>query len=548
MRRFLKRMMLTAAAVMAAAVVYAAVTLPPRALTPAAAPDDRLVWGAYHVHSSASDGSGSFDDIAAAAARAGLQFVIFTDHSDATAFESPAYRAGVLCVHATEINTESGHVVALGLDRASPYPLAGEARDVVEDIHRMGGGAIAAHPESPRPNLRWRGQAAAVDGFEWFNADSEWRTRGAWEIAGTGLRSLLRAPESLAALFRTPPSFSRWDRGTGPSPMFSIAALDAHARAGADSDGAAPGASVRLPSYLSMFRTVAQAVRLDRPLTGDAATDSRLLLNSIRDRRSYAIVRGFANVRAPLRFEAANGRASGEVPGVENVELRLLRNGQQVATGAGRLDSADAAEPGDYRLEARIAGRTFPWIVSDVIRIAAAPASSKSAAGGPSPETKVSAMGGAWQIEKHATSTATLEAIAGGVALRYRLGDGSPAGQYVALSAAAGTDPIAAIRFTGSSRQPMRISVQVRVAGGADGQRWRRSVYLDATPREIIVDLSDMQPVDRRTALRPIVARVQSVLIVIDTLNAKPGSAGEVNIRDARFVHGGASQDATSAR
>ena len=55
------------------------------ALAPAAAastpaphwrPDGLTIRGAYHVHSVASDGTGTLDDIAAAAARAGLQFVI----------------------------------------------------------------------------------------------------------------------------------------------------------------------------------------------------------------------------------------------------------------------------------------------------------------------------------------------------------------------------------------------------------------------------------------------------------------------------------------
>src|SRR5690349_7193047 len=137
MRRILKRLTLTAAAVLAAAVVFALLTLPPRARSIAAAPNDgRLVWGAYHVHSSASDGSASVDEIAAAAASAGLHFVVFTDHGDATALEAPQYRHGVLCIQAPEINSDAGHVVAIGLASASAYPLAGEARDVIEDVHR----------------------------------------------------------------------------------------------------------------------------------------------------------------------------------------------------------------------------------------------------------------------------------------------------------------------------------------------------------------------------------------------------------------------------
>jgi hypothetical protein len=94
----------------------------------------------------------------------------------------------------------------------------------------------------------------------------------------------------------------------------------------------------------------------------------------------------------------------------------------------------------------------------------------------------------------------------------------------------------------------MRLSVQVRVPGGADGQRWQRSVYVDSTPREVVVDLADMQPVDRRTALRPVSARVQSILLVVDTVNTRPGTSGEITILNAKVVRGKGDSSATSSR
>ena len=72
--------------------------LPPGALatdrlTPA--PAGAVVRGAYHIHSQRSDGSGTVDSIAAAAARAGLQFIILTDHGDGTRTpDPPSYRSG----------------------------------------------------------------------------------------------------------------------------------------------------------------------------------------------------------------------------------------------------------------------------------------------------------------------------------------------------------------------------------------------------------------------------------------------------------------------
>ena len=110
------------------------------------------VRGAIHVHTRRSDGTGTPEEWPRPRPRAGLKFVILTDHGDGTREPArPAYRNGVLFIDAVEISTEDGHVVALGLPQ-TPYPLGGEARDVVEDVARLGGMSIAAHPGSPKPS------------------------------------------------------------------------------------------------------------------------------------------------------------------------------------------------------------------------------------------------------------------------------------------------------------------------------------------------------------------------------------------------------------
>ena len=142
-------------AVAIAASCYA--SMPRAARTLAASPSLRPpVRGAIHIHTRRSDGTGTVDDVARAASRAGLKFVILTDHGDGTREpDAPAYRNGVLCIDAVEISTASGHVVAIGLPR-TPYSLGGETRDVVEDIARLGGMAIAAHPSCQRRASGWR--------------------------------------------------------------------------------------------------------------------------------------------------------------------------------------------------------------------------------------------------------------------------------------------------------------------------------------------------------------------------------------------------------
>src|SRR3984893_5286984 len=99
--------------------------LPPAHLLLASQPGDGSVAGILHVHTNRSDGLSAPDEVAAAAARAGLRFIVFTDHGDATrAPDPPVYRAGVLCIDGVEISTTAGHYVAIDMP-AAPYPLGG---------------------------------------------------------------------------------------------------------------------------------------------------------------------------------------------------------------------------------------------------------------------------------------------------------------------------------------------------------------------------------------------------------------------------------------
>ena len=545
MRWFLRLAALSVAGLLATGLGYILLTLPPRAVTLPALPVS-VAYGAYHIHSSRSDGSGTVDEIAAAASRAGLKFIILTDHGDATrAPDPPAYRQGVLCVDAVEISSAGGHVVALNLDRASAYPLGGETRDVMEDIHRMGGWAVAAHPDSPREDLKWRSMAGGIDGIEWLNADSEWRDeRPARLIASVG-RLAVRPAETIAALFARPVrTLARWDAAARMRPVFGLAAVDAHARI--DWSGKPESRSGRgwaFPGYETIFRSVAQAVVLDQPLSGRADDDARAIVSAIGAGRTYSAVRAIADPAAleftaerdgrhypmgasldhgPVTFRAAT-------PAAAAATLTLVKDGRPLATGKGSVTSA-TAEPGVYRVEAAYPGSSFPWIVSNPIRVGLGgrPA---PIAGSPAPPARHVAVGAdaPWTVEQDRSSTGTIQKDGEALRFTFALGPGELASQYAALVTTAAADrPLERIRFTARAERPMRVSVQIRTPGGPDGRRWRRSVYLDQTPRVIDLALSELEPVGTSTALRPIVARVQSVLFVIDTVNTAPGTTGTV--------------------
>jgi hypothetical protein len=220
--------LLTAALV--AAVVFFAAVPPGPARTPLSGqPDPRVLAGAYHIHTTRSDGALDRDGVARAASLAGLKFAIFTDHGDGTREPAaPEYLHGVLCVDGVEVSTDDGHYVALGIGHA-PYPLGGAGDAVAEDVARMGGFGVAAHPFSPRRELAWADWAVPVDGIEWMNADSEWRDEKRFTVGRALLGYLVRPAAALASLLDRPVStLAKWDELAATRRVIALAAHDAH--------------------------------------------------------------------------------------------------------------------------------------------------------------------------------------------------------------------------------------------------------------------------------------------------------------------------------
>src|SRR6059036_40144 len=91
------------------------------------------------------------------------------------------------CASTGSKSAPAGHYVAFDMP-ASPYPLGGEPRDVVEDVKRLGGFGIAAHPDSPKRELRWGDWDAPIDGLEIINPDTSWRA----QLAERGVRPKMR--------------------------------------------------------------------------------------------------------------------------------------------------------------------------------------------------------------------------------------------------------------------------------------------------------------------------------------------------------------------
>jgi hypothetical protein len=510
---------MAAAGILAAAIVCVVATLPAK---PVRLPLDhvdsdlraRTVSGAYHIHTTRSDGAADKPTVAAAAARAGLHFAIFTEHGDGTsAPDPPAYINGVLCIDGVEISTNGGHYVALALGPA-PYPLGGDASAVVEDVTRLGGFGIAAHPDNAKRELAWNDWKTPVDGIEWLNADSEWRDEPATALARLVLAYPFRSGPALASIFDRPSAtLDRWDALSKERRVIALAAADAHG--GARTRQAEEGETRAAigPSYDASFQSVSNRVVLERAFTKDAAQDASLLLDAIRQGRVYTVVDAISpDVVLNLGAQALSWTSSSLLPATPEPFSDGPRH---------RLEVIAQRGPGHPPV---------PWILTNWV--------------GPSPVTPlppVAALANAtplkpssaWRVENDPESSGRVSGAESLLTLEYRLAPGERRSQFVAAAAdIEGQAPFDALSFRARGSRPMRVSVQLRFR--PDDRRWVRSVYLDPVERDVRVPLGDMVAAEQRGAPMPLLTSVRSLLFVVDLVNAMPGNSGSFTISALR--------------
>lgn len=211
----------------------------------------------------------------------------------ATAFapDPPMYRSGVLCLDGVEVSTTGGHYAVLGLG-ATPYPLGGEPRDVVEDVERLGGFGIAAHPDSPKTELAWRDWSVPIDGLEVVNPDAAWRAMHVYEgglahrvgLVGALFTYMFRPSETIGSLL-TPSTDAkaRWSRLLIDRPIVGLAGVDAHANVAlANTEPGDSRFSLPFPGYEASFRALSVRVTPTGPMTGDATVDAARVMAAIR--------------------------------------------------------------------------------------------------------------------------------------------------------------------------------------------------------------------------------------------------------------------------
>jgi hypothetical protein len=334
-----------------------------------------------HLHSRHSDGTGTVPEIARAAAKAGVDVVLLTDHDTLAAKRAgeEGWHGDVLVLVGEEVSPLGhDHYLAFGIEERIRHR-GMSARDICEAVRAAGGFGFAAHPWSKGSDRFKRAGTGmpfadleAADGLElWsFVTDTVERVgsiREAVRFAAAPDRVVDHPPER---------NMREWDALCASRRVPAIGGLDAH------QFGVRVGPLVlRAMGYARSFRQLRTHVLCDEPPTGELEHDRAQVYDALREGRCFI----GADVHAPtrgFRFWAEGRRGEVTMGGEASAgewtlhavlpapaRLRMLRDGEPVAEREAPALVLEAREPGVYRVEARLErhGRERTWVISNPI-------------------------------------------------------------------------------------------------------------------------------------------------------------------------------------
>lgn len=340
-----------------------------------------------HVHTPYSDGTWYHAQVAQAAAEAGLDLVIVTDHN-VWVDEVEGYYEDVLVLVGQEIHDvqrlpQCNHLLIYGAEEElAPHP--GDDQQLINAAKEKGGLCFLAHPVergSPLgpelaaiPWVDW--ELDGYDGIELWNYMSEFKS-----LAQSKLEAVFYTffPHlGIKGPFRH--ALRLWDRLLAEGQrVVIIGGSDAHG----NSYSLGLISRVVLP-YEHLFGCVNTHILLPSTLTRDLATDKARIYQALRAGHCFVAYDALGSARG-FRFHARSGSQlvvmgdelkreaaivlQVQVP--EPADTRLLCNGQVVARSSGlRLDYTTAI-PGVYRVEVyqRRFLRQRGWIFSNPIYV-----------------------------------------------------------------------------------------------------------------------------------------------------------------------------------
>lgn len=344
-----------------------------------------------HIHTKFSDGSLTHQQIAQAASRAGLDAILITDHNVHPSGLEGYYQEGdkkVLVMIGEEIHNpdrqpQKSHLLVFGInDEMAKF--GSDPQNLIDEVNKRHGICFIAHPYDPslpafhEDNISWEDwQASGYQGLELWNGFSELKVRAhnKWQAIFLGLFPKLIAHQ--------PPkqTLDVWDG-------LMAAGKRVNAIGGSDSHAGkyhiGPIHKTIFP-YEFHFRAINTHVLLSSPLSGDSTSDSKEILDALKNGHCFiaydlpALSRGF---RFGCKNNEINLGMGDEAKFFEGIilsvhvpnrcECVLLKDGEiiQLWKNKSNVDYS-IQSPGVYRVECyrRYLGKKRGWIFSNPIYV-----------------------------------------------------------------------------------------------------------------------------------------------------------------------------------
>jgi hypothetical protein len=350
------------------------------------APNAYSYRGSIHNHTVHSDGTGTVEELVAAAARAGLDFLIITDHNILVDQSLQGWHGDVLLlidieVHNPELKPERNHCLTLNVSE-DVTPFGKDPQELIDAVRARGGLTFLAHPIDPPGKLipecfpwtEW--DIEGFTGVELWNYMSEFRP-----YATSKAKAVVMA--YFPHWFTTgpwPEMLAKWDELLQKQPTAAIGGPDAHAQV----YHLGPLKRRFLP-YEDCFRAVNTHIITPVPFNRDVEHDKRLVYEALGAGRAWI---GYDLLRATegFRFVAETGAGTAHMGDSVSLadapllrvetpasgHIKLIRAGSGVvAETKGRELVHRPQEPGAYRVEVwkRWWFKPRGWIFSNPIYV-----------------------------------------------------------------------------------------------------------------------------------------------------------------------------------
>ena len=341
--------------------------------------------GALHIHTKYSDGTSHIDDVIKQAKKAGLKWIIITDHNSIQGLEDKkeGFYDDLCVLIGQEISPEkSNHYLAFGLN-----DLISEKQDpqaFIDEVNEKGGFGFIAHPDEQKerendyPALRWQDwNVKNFQGIEIWNYMSDWIDTLSPK---NKFKKFLKPDQTLHG--PTKKVMKWWDKLNNENKHVvpAVAGLDVHAF-----KYNFCGLKLTVFPYKKSFKTIQNSIQIDDFLSHDFETAKQQILGALKAGNNLMYNNYFGSLQCVVftatKKDAKNNQirsAVGEFLEIENdfiidIEtpkealIKLYKDGEIVKEETTTHLKHRTTEPGSYRFEAYRDGHH--WIISNPIKV-----------------------------------------------------------------------------------------------------------------------------------------------------------------------------------